>query len=313
VEHAARVARVALGERVTSDYHVHLHPHLGRGPADPPPSTYPAAFLDRYVETARARGVAEIGFTEHLYRCVESEAVFGNWWESDASVPAHVLSETSGVILTERNLSLARYVDVVLDAKARGLPVKLGLEVDFHPGTEQAVMELIAPYPWDFLIGSVHWMGGWDFTLRQGPREFERRGVDQVWRDYFALETQLAAAGMVDVLAHADVIKKLGLRPARELLEELYRPVVAAAAASGLAVEVSSAGLRRASAEIFPAPSFLAMFNRAGVPITLASDAHVPDDAAAGHEEVVAAARAAGYTEHLRYTARSRVATPLVP
>jgi histidinol-phosphatase (PHP family) len=116
---------------------------------------------------------------------------------------------------------------------------------------------------------------------------------------------------MVDVLAHADVIKKAGLRPAAELLEELYRPVVAAAAASGVAVEVSSAGLRRAAAEIFPAPSFLAMFRGAGVPITLASDAHYPEDAAAGHDEVVGAARAAGYESYLRFASRRPIVTRL--
>ena len=176
--------------------------------------------------------------------------------------------------------SLERYVEVVLDAKARGLPVKLGLEVDFQPGREQDVLDLLAPYPWDFLIGSVHWIGAWDYSGATAPAEFERRGVERAWREYFALETALAGTGMVDVLAHADVIKKVGLRPAPEVMLRLYRPVVAAAAASGMAVEVSSAGLRRASAEIFPAPAFLAMFHGAGVPITLASDGHVAEDAA---------------------------------
>jgi histidinol-phosphatase (PHP family) len=151
-----------------SDYHLHLHPHAGRA-GGPPPGEYPAGYIDRYFEVAASGGVTELGFTEHLYRCVESEAVFGNWWESDASIPAHVMSEMDGVIRAERNLSLERYVAVVLDAKARGLPVKLGLEVDFYPGTERAVIDLLAPYPWDFLIGSVHWIGGWDFTLTGGP------------------------------------------------------------------------------------------------------------------------------------------------
>ena len=149
---------------------------------------------------------------------------------------------------------------VVLDAKARGLPVKLGLEVDFQPGSEQRVLELIAPYPWDFLVGSVHWIGGWDFVRHDAGEEFLRRGIEVAWRQYFELETALAGSGMVDVLAHVDVVKKVGLRPAPEVMDELYRPVVAAAASSGVAIEVSSAGLRRASQEIFPAPALLAMF-----------------------------------------------------
>ena len=293
-----------------SDYHLHLHPHADL-PGAPPPGVYPDGYIDRYVEVAAARGVAELGFTEHLYRCVESEAVFGNWWESDRSLPAQVLSEMDRVVRSERNLSLERYVEVVLDAKARGLPVKLGLEVDFEPGTEQAVLDLIAPYPWDFLVGSVHWIGGWEFTRPLAPGEFARRGVERAWREYFALETALAGARMVDVLAHVDVIKKWGHRPPAELLPELYAPVVAVAAASGVAVEVSSAGLRREAKEIFPAPSFLAMLRDAGVPITLASDAHMAEDVALGHDLVVAAARAAGYDTYLRFAARSPLVTPL--
>ena len=117
---------------------------------------------------------------------------------------------------------------------------------------------------------------------------------------------------MVDVLAHVDVVKKVGLRPAPEVMDELYQLVVAAAAGSGVAIEVSSGGLRRESAEIFPAPALLDLFATAGVPITLASDGHAPDQAAWGHAEVVAAARAAGYAEYLRFAARSPSVTPLI-
>lgn len=293
-----------------SDYHLHLHPHADQ-PGAPPAGVYPPGHIDRYVEVALSRGVTELGFTEHLYRCTESRAVFGNWWESDHSLPEHLRAEMAQVINAERNLSLERYVEVVLEAKARGLPVKLGLEVDFEPGTEQQVLDLLAPYPWDFLIGSVHWLGAWEFTRAGGPAEFERRGVEQAYRDYFALETQLAAARMVDVLAHTDVIKKWGYRPAAEVLDELYAPVVAAAAASGVAVEVSSSTLRHPVAEITPAPALLAMFSGAGVPITLASDAHVPELAGHAHDQVVAAARAAGYDSHLRFSARQAAVRPL--
>ena len=255
--------------------------------------------------------MTELGFTEHLYRCVESEGVFGRWWEGDSGAHPDVLSEMEGVVHAERNLSLERYVEVVLDAKSRGLPVRLGLEVDFQPGTEQAVLDLIAPYPWDFLVGSVHWVGAWDFNREGAPAEFGRRGVERAWRDYFELETALARARMVDVLAHADVIKKWGLRAPAALLPELYTPVVEAAAESGVAVEVSSSGLRRQSAEVYPAPAFLAMFAAAGVPITLASDAHVAEQAGWAHDRVVAAARAAGYTTYLRFDRRQRLTLPL--
>jgi histidinol-phosphatase (PHP family) len=291
-----------------SDYHLHLHPHRPL-PGAPPMGEYPPGYIDRYVEVALSRSVTELGFTEHLYRCVEADAALGHPWEHERD--PRLAAQAREMITRERDLSLEKYVSVVLDAKARGLPVKLGLEVDFQLGREQQVLELIAPYPWDFLIGSVHLIGGWDFVRRDAGEEFQRRGVEVAWRQYFELETALAASGMVDVLAHVDVVKKAGLRPAPEVIAELGQPVVAAAVASGVAVEVSSAGLRRASQEIFPGPALLAMFGAAGVPITLASDAHIAEDAGWGHDLVAAAARAAGYTHHQRFDRRARSTVPL--
>jgi len=290
-----------------SDYHLHLFPH-DPTPGSPEPGVYPDGWIERYVEAAAARGVDEVGFTEHFYRCVESVPVLGRWWDSD---PSPVLrAEMDAIMHAELNVSLDRYVEAILDARARGLPVKLGLEVDFEPGKEQATIDLLAGYPFDFLIGSVHWLGAWDYVREGAPAEFDRRGVDMAWLEYFELETQLAGSGMVDVLAHPDAIKSLGFRPA-DGLADLYAPVVEAAAISGTAIEVSSAGLRRRSAETFPAPGFLRMAYEAGLQVTLASDAHVPELAGWGRTEVVGAARAAGYTEYLRFDRRRRSPTPL--
>ncbi len=269
---------------------------------------YPPGHIDRYVEAAMARGVSEIGFTEHLYRCVESEPALGRWWERDAD--PRLAADFGAWIAGQRTLSLERYVEVVLDAKARGLPVKLGLEVDFVPGTERAVLDLLSGIPFDYLVGSIHWIGAWNFMRDSAPAEFARRGADGVFAEYFALEASLAASGMVDALAHVDVITRHRIRPDGSLAD-LYRPVVAAAVTSGTAVEVSSAGLRHEVGVVYPAPEFLSLFREAGVGITLASDAHLPEDAGWGHREVLAAARGAGYREYLRFSARQRLPTPL--
>lgn len=268
---------------------------------------YPAGYIDRFVEQALERGCTELGFTEHLYRCVESEPVLGRWWEEDPN--PLLAAEIKEIVRTERNLSLESYVEVVLDAKDRGLPVKLGLEVDFQPGTEEKILDLLAPYPFDYLIGSVHWVGAWWPDRAEGLAEFARIGVRPSYERYFAAEAALARSGLVDVLAHADFVKRTGahLEPPPV---DLYEPVVRGAVASGTAVEVSSAGLRQAAKEIYPAPAFLQMFHDAGVPITLASDGHRPSDAAWGVSEAVAAAQAAGYTRHLRFHARQRIYVP---
>ncbi|MFO7293500.1 MAG: histidinol-phosphatase [Actinomycetes bacterium] len=294
-----------------SDYHLHLHPHVGfDGEATGvPQGRYPPGHIEAYVETAAARGVTELGFTEHLYRCKEAAPVLGRFWEAPGT-PDDVAELSRAMVEADLTLSLDDYVDAVVAAKDAGLPVKLGLEVDFFPDTIDAVLDLLEPYPWDFLIGSVHWIGGWAIDASHSLHEFQRRGVAEAWRQYFDLEAELAASGAVDVLAHVDVIKKYGLRPDVDP-SGWYDAVVSAAAESGTAVEVSSQGLRKPAREVYPAPEFLERFHAAGVPITLASDAHVPEEAAWGHAEVVAAAKAAGYTTHLVFEKRRPSEVPL--
>ncbi len=290
------------------DYHVHLHQHGRYGGSGPRPGEYPDGLVESYVEVAASRGVTEVGFTEHLYRCVESADVLGSFWELEER--KDLAAQTAAFVAEDRCLSLERYVEVVEQAKDRGLPVKLGLEVDFFPESIEAVLEMIADYPWDFLIGSVHWIGGWSIDHEGAAYEFARRGVRQTYEEYFDLTAELAGSGTVDALAHIDVVKKFG-----HVLEmpplDLYEPVVQAAAASGTAVEVSSAGLYKPVNEIYPERNFLEMFHAAGVPITLASDAHLAEECAQGNDVIIRYARAAGYTERVVFDRRTMSSVPL--
>ena len=118
----------------------------------------------------------------------------------------------------DRVFQIEQYVEEVLKAKDRGLPVLLGLEIDFIPGTEEAVAELLSPYPWDFLLGAVHWVGSWAIDTSECAEEFERRGVEESWEQYFGLVVEMIQSGMADVLAHVDVCKKYGYRPPQEPL-----------------------------------------------------------------------------------------------
>jgi histidinol-phosphatase (PHP family) len=290
------------------DYHVHIHPH---GPYDgvgPPPGTYPVDHLDAYVEHALANGATEIAFTEHLYRCIESQSVLGTWWTED---PRKALADhTRAYVRAERVLSLERYVQAVVDAKDRGLPVLLGLEVDFFPDTAEAVAEFLAPFPFDILIASTHWIGAWGVDLPEQAFEFRNRGAEQAYEDYFAIETQLAASGLFDVLAHADVVKKQGVRLATPPID-LYEELAVAAARGGTAVEVSTAGLHQPAREMYPAPALLERFHNHAVPITLASDAHRPEHCGRNRDAALAFARSVGYTERIEFRRRSGRLVPL--
>ncbi len=283
-----------------SDYHVHLHPHGRTGPDDPAPGTFPAEHIERYVEQALDRGMTEVCFTEHLYRLIEAGPVLGEFWAAEAP---DVAAPTIAFVEAERDISLDAYVDAVVAARDRGLPVKLGLEVDFFPETIGAVLDLLEPYPWDMLLGSVHWTGGMAFDVDEMRPEFERRGVDHMYEEYFSLATDLAASGAVDVMAHIDLVKFHGIRPANER-SDLYEMLATAAATAGTAVEVSSAGLYKACAELYPSAGFLDVLADHGVEITLASDAHRPAEVGRDFDRIVAAVRSAGYTGYLQFDQR---------
>lgn len=292
------------------DYHVHLHPH---GPPPdagdaPPPGTFPLDYIEAYVEVALQRGEDEVGFTEHLYRCTDAASVLGEFWLNGGD--ERLQRQTIDFLAEDRTMRLDDYVGAIVTAKERGMPVLLGLEVDFFPETIDAVAEFLAQYPFDFLIGSTHWVGAWAVDHEDATWEFDRRGVDRAYEDYFEVEVQLAASGAVDALAHCDVVKKFGHRPTHDI-DHLYRKVVDAAAASGTAVEVSSAGLYKPVAEPYPAPDLLAMFFAAGVPITTASDGHFPDECARDFDVIKEYARAAGYSERVRFRNRQKELVPL--
>jgi histidinol-phosphatase (PHP family) len=275
------------------DGHVHLQPHGERPPVD-------RARIERYVEQARANGVERIVFTEHLFRFREAYDALAGWWDED---PSPVLAAaTHAYWLDHVSLSLPAYVRLIEEAKADGLPVRLGLEMDWIPGRAADLRRLIAPYDWDCVLGSVHWLGAFGFDAEANLAEWDRRDVAAVWEDYGRALADLAAAGLADVLAHPDLPKVFGRRPPDP--SPLHRRIVALAAQHGLALEINTNGLRKPVEEIYPHPDVLRAARAAGIPITLASDAHLPERVGAWFDEAVALACAAGYDGYVAFERR---------
>ena len=272
------------------DYHLHLWPH---GDRSVPPTLEQIA---AYVEAAQARGITELAITEHLFRFTAATDRLWGVWDDDPN-PA-LRAHMEGYWRGHTGADLDAYVECVLEAKAAGLPVVLGLEVDYYRGRMDTVAELLAGYPFDVLLGSVHWIDAWMFdVLGDDDVEAERRhrGVEDLWRSYATALEELAASGAVDVLAHPDLAKVAGDRPDEPLLDEVNSRIAEAAASTGMAAEVSSAGWRKPAAEQYPSVSLLQMFRDRGVPVTTASDAHRVEEVAFRSEELRPLLAAAGY------------------
>jgi len=282
------------------DAHVHLQPHGERPVVD-------RARIELYVEQARRNGVDVVVFTEHLFRFTEAYKLLHGWWEADPDPALQAL--TAAYWEDHANLSLPEYVRLIETAKAEGLPVRLGMELDWIPGRAEELRALLAPYAWDCVLGSVHWLGAFLIDDEAALAEWERRDVASVWDEYGQFLEDLADARLVDVLAHPDLPKVFGRRPTE--VAPLHGRIVAAAARNGLALEVNTNGLRKPAAEIYPHPEVLRSARAAGVPITIASDAHTPERLGTCFEEAAALARSAGYQSYVQFVGRRQGETCL--
>lgn len=277
------------------DYHMHLEHdhHEGKCP-------YTVERVRLYVERAHARGAAEIGVTEHCNRFSAFRPAMEFLLQGGPDDPFFRCSFRE---------DLAEYVDTLLEAQQRGLPVKASIEVDYIPGEEARLKAILGAHPFDYIIGSIHFLGEWpiDYSPDCG---WPQADVDRAYLDYFRTLTAAARSGLFDVLAHPDLVKKFRHVPSFPL-DELYDEVAKALAEAGVAAEVSTAGLYKPVGELYPSQALLERLRDRGVPITLGSDAHEPGEVARDLDQAVAAARRAGYDEVARFQRRQRELVPL--
>jgi len=193
-----------------------------------------------------------------------------------------------------------------------GRPVKLGLEVDWVPGREDRIAELLEGRPFDYVVGSVHFIA--EGAVDHADYDAWRNATpDEVWNRYFRTLGEAAASGLYDILAHPDLVKVWGGgRPLPEREPRFfYELALEGIASSGVAVEVSTAGLRKPAGEIYPAPELLELCLAAGSPVALSSDAHEPTQIGHAYESAVGLLRALGVERLSVFSARRRSEEPL--
>lgn len=205
-----------------------------------------------------------------------------------------------------RASDLETYVAKVEQARRQfpALSIKLALEVDYLPGYEDWVRELAGRFPWDYLIGSVHYVSpAWAIDNPQQLAEWKNRDPLEVWTAYFERLTLAAESGLFDIIGHADLCKKFCFYPKQECTP-LYTRFLEAARKHGVAMEINTAGLRKDCQEIYPSATILRLAAQAGVAITFGSDAHAPGEVGLNFDEAIQLARGAGYTHCLRFNRR---------
>ena len=257
-----------------ADYHMHtpLCRHATGEPAE-------------YAAQAIALGISEIGFSDHSPMRQDN---FDEW---------------------RMNFDrLSEYVDKVRKAQ-RDFPqltIKLALEVDYLPGQEEWIRELAGLYPWDYFIGSVHYVSdSWAIDDPSKLSLWKGRDPFEVWSVYFDGLTRAAESGLFEIIGHTDLPKKFGIYPKQDCTP-LFERFLRAAAQKNVAIELNTAGLRKNCLEIYPSPQILRLAKAAGVAVTFGSDAHAPNEVGMNFMEAVELARAVGYRECCRFKQRKR-------
>jgi histidinol-phosphatase (PHP family) len=271
-----------------TDYHLHLRPD---DPDADPDRYFTAENVQRYLDAAAAAGIAELGVSEHVHRFTEALEIWDHeFWRLNARD------------------DLGAYCEFV-----RSTPLRLGIEMDFVPGREDRIAALLDSHDFDYVVGSIHFLG--DDALAWEEYDVWRRegDPDRVWGRYFETLAAAARSGLFDILAHPDLVKYWGEdrpRPRRDP-RFLYEPAIEAIEESGIAVEVSTAGLHKPVAELYPAADFATLCVEVGAAFALSSDAHLPEDVGRDYDRAVRTMRSWGIEEIAVFEGRHRRLEPL--
>ncbi|MFA5031834.1 MAG: histidinol-phosphatase HisJ family protein [bacterium] len=250
------------------DYHIHTIFSDGSGTHE------------EYLKAAIKNGVTEIGFSDHIcFKEVE-------WTMKTSDMPI--------VIEKIQNMN-----------EESGIPIKLGIEMDFLPGRENEIKEFIEKYPFDYVIGSVHHIDDWCFDSPKQVKGYDKWDIYELYVLYFDLVRKAARTGLFDIIAHPDVIKKFGHRPTKNI-DSILEETAKALKEGNVCIDINTSGLIKPCKEIYPGKRLLEMCHNKGVPITFGSDSHLPERVGADFDYAAKLVREVGYTKSVKFTGRKR-------
>ncbi len=250
------------------DYHMHSILSDGR-------NTYEEMAL-----AAIDKGLDEIGFTDHL--CLKPV----DWSMSLIDIP---------VMISQIQDVKEKYGDRI--------NIRFGIEIDYFPEYESQIQDLISTIPFDYIIGSIHFIGDWNFDMDQSL--YGKWSNDVLYEKYFTLVQQAAKSGLFDIIGHIDIIKKFRVYPESNQ-DTLFDETMRIIKANNLVVELNTGGLDRPCAEFTPSPHLLEMCFAHHIPVTISSDAHRTEQIARHYDSALALLSKVGYTELVGFNKRIR-------
>lgn len=260
------------------DYHTH-HERCGHA----------VGRLEAYVKAALEKGIDQLGLSDHMPLLHVD--------------PQNYLPEMA-MPMDE----LPVYVEecFALQQKYKGqIDIRVGLEGDYIEGQEEKIMKIIDMYPWDYVIGSVHFLGTWDITDYRQQKQWQGKHIYAVYEQYYDALQKAAKTGFYDFLGHIDVIKRFGYIP-QEDTTALELGTLDVIAETGTAIELNASGSRMPVNEMFPAPSLVKEAASRSIVFTLGSDAHKPEQVSFGLEKARQQLAQAGVEQLATFKQRQR-------
>ncbi len=243
--------------------------------------------LEDYIAEAESKQLQEIGFADHF--------------------PLGMLGFEPRKQVTMNPGELPEYIKQVqaLKEQTPSLKIKLGIEVDYLPGFENEVKTLLGRYDFDYVIGSIHFMGDWDFTHPVYAEDYKHKDLNRIYRRYFGLVEKVCKSGLFDIIGHIDVVKKFGYRPEGSL-DGIRLEIARLLRQTNTCLELNTAGRDAPVGEFYPDREFLALCYSEGVEVTLGSDAHAPDQVGRYFPEALDLLRRSGYRELTVFEGRQK-------
>jgi len=278
------------------DYHMHLEY-----------GSYDEDYAEGFFRAAAERGVDEIGFSEHAHTFPEFEQLYYDDLILDDSFVGAF--QRKWLKTNKFKYTLDEYFSFIEKLRKKH-KVLAGIEVcNFQD--QEAAAKILRAYPFDYIIGSVHFLRGWAYDTAAIKAEGDNHPLTDIYEWYAQEAEKLAAAGLYDALGHPFNIRLYRYFPDFDVTPYLAR-VARAMKAADMIVDLNTGTYYRYPIEEFsPYPDFMRMANACGLPIITTSDAHKPEDCARYNEEAVQYARSFGYREQIRFTGargRERVA-----
>lgn len=235
---------------------------------------------DNCLRMAAQYNMSEIGFSDHI--CLN----YPIW-----AVPSDKLFFMRDTILKLKN------------NKELPFKVRFGIEMDYLLGRENEIKQLIENLQPDYVIGSVHYIDGWNFDT--DPAGYSQKNIDLLYKDYFDLLIRTAKYGLFDIIGHADVIKKFGYYPTFKL-GNFYKEAAKAFKKADVTIELNTSGLYKPCNEFYPSEEFLKICRKENVPVTLGSDAHQAIDIARNFSKANLLLKNTGYKQIAVFENRKR-------